>query len=121
MWLKAFGPPSRPSPRLDQAYPDNTTMERLREQAREFEVQDRPPPQGQPVGPSQEPDQQARIRSRPAWPGAPEADRLSPAADGQAAAQGLLRLGLGAAAAPLLSRGGAPPRRHRREPGRAAR
>src|SRR5471032_3577101 len=71
----------------------------LREQAREFEVQDRPPPQGQPVGPSEEPDQQARIRSRPAWPGSPEADRLSPAVDGEAAPQGLLRLGFGAPAA----------------------
>src|SRR5215208_6261299 len=93
-------------------------MERSREQTREFEVQDRPPSQGQPVGPSQEPDQQARIRSRPAWPGSPEADRLPLAAHGQAAAEGLLRLGLGAAAPPLLSRGGAPQGRYWREPGR---
>src|SRR5438270_412436 len=89
-------------------------METTREQTRQFEVQDRSPSQGQPVGPSQEPDQQARIRSRPAWPRPPEADRLSPAVDGEAAAQGLLRLRLGAPTPPLLSRGGARPQAGRR-------
>src|SRR5438552_2581313 len=62
--------PPRPLCRT-KAYPDNSvtrriTMEPLREQARASQVQDRPPPQGQPVGPAQEPDQQARIWSRPA-------------------------------------------------------
>src|SRR6478736_6900011 len=90
-----FGPSSRPSSRWIKAYPDTIEGE-SREQTREFEVQDRPSPQGQPVGPSQEPDQQARIRSRPARPGPHQADRLPPAVDGEAAAQGLLRLGFGA-------------------------
>src|SRR6266404_1976057 len=57
------------------------TMEPTREQTRASQVQDRPPPQGQPVGPAEKPDQQARIWSRPAWPGPSEADRLPPAAD----------------------------------------
>src|SRR5260370_7740086 len=96
-------------------------MECPREQARASEVQDRPPPQGQPVGPSQEPDQQARIRPRPARPGPPEADRLPPAADGQAAAEGLLRLGLPAPPAPLLSPHPPPHTPHRRQPLRASR
>ncbi len=112
-----LGPHPAPAHCWIKAYPDTIEGE-SREQAREFEVQDRPPPQGQPVGPSQEPDQQARIRSRPARPGPPEADRLPPPVDGEAAPQGLLRLGFGAPAPPLLSRGGAPPRRYRREPGR---
>jgi hypothetical protein len=82
--LRALIPPQPDG--WTKAYPDTIEKERSREQTREFEVQDRPPPQGQPVGPSQEPDQQARIRSRPARPGPPEADRLSPAVDGEAAA-----------------------------------
>src|SRR4051812_21146912 len=113
--LGPLGPSSRPSSRWIKAYPDTTKGE-SREQAAKFEVQDRPAPQGQPVGPSQEPDQQARVRSRSARPRPPEADRLSPSADGEAAPQGLLRLGFGTSAPSLLHRGRSPPRRYRREP-----
>ena len=71
-------------------------------------------------GRGKSPLNQARLRSRPAWPAAQEAVRLRHAAHGEAEAQGLLRQYRRAPVPPLLRGGDAAPRRHRRESDRAA-
>src|SRR5439155_3841673 len=80
-----------PSGRLARRNYRDTNEEIANDQAPGIQVQDRPPAGHQSVGPAEEPDQQARLRPGPAWPTAQEAIRLWRAADGQAAAQGLLR------------------------------
>src|ERR1700720_2619872 len=90
------------------------------EQASRIEIQDKPAPRGQSLGPLEEPLEPPRLRARAARAAAQEALRLRHAADGEAEAQGLLRQYRRAPVPPPLRGGVAPPRRHRRAADRAA-